>query len=143
MIRSTVFVVLALGLLVTRVDVIGDEKALDGVCEKDGHMIVGERPITIDKRTPMPRKRRHVATKYPDWPSDLVGSGGWMGEMLVDKQGRVARVWTTRDMKFNRPFPLFTQAIVDAMMQWVYEPLLVETRPTPFCVRVTMSVNWS
>src|SRR5262245_56704509 len=105
--RSTVFVVLALGLLVTRVDAIVAENAPNGVCAKEAHTIVGERPITIDRRTPMPRKLRHVATKYPDWPSDLVGSGGWMGEVLVDKQGRVARVWTTRDVKFNRPFQTF------------------------------------
>ena len=146
MVRSTVFfvaVALVLGFLVTRANAIAGETTSAGVCMKEGHKIVGERPIPIDRQTPMPRKVRHVATKYPDWPSDIVGSGGWSGELLLDKQGRVVHVWTTRDVKFNRPFPAFTQAIVDAIMQWRYEPVLIKKTPTPACVTVTMSINWS
>jgi hypothetical protein len=146
MVRSTVVFValsLVLGLVVTRANAIAGENTPAGVCMKEGHNIVGERPIPIDRRTPMPRRVRHVATKYPDWPSDIVGSGGWSGEPLLDKQGRVVQVWTTRDVKFNRPFPAFSQAIVEAIMQWRYEPLLIKKRPTPACVTVTMSINWS
>ena len=142
--RSMVLVsTLLLSLLATHVNAVAAENAPAGVCMKEGHTIVGERPITIDPRTPTPKKIRHVATKYPDWPSDIVGSGWWMGEMLLDKRGKVVRVWTTRDVKFNRPFPAFTQAIVDAIEQWEYEPLLVKKRPTPACMTITMSINWS
>jgi hypothetical protein len=125
MVRSTVFfvaVALVLGFLVTRANAIAGETTSAGVCMKEGQKIVGERPIPIDRQTPMPRKVRHVATKYPDRPSDIVGSGGWSGELLLDKQGRVVH------------FPAFTQAIVDAVMQWRYEPLLAfenSQLPTP------------
>jgi len=137
------FVALALGLLVPRINANAAENVPAGVCLREGHKIVGERPIPIDKRTPMPRKVRHVATKYPDWPPDIVGSGGWSGELLVDKRGRVVQVWTTRDVKFNRSFPAFTQAIAEAIMQLEYEPLLVEKTAMAVCVTVTMSINWS
>jgi hypothetical protein len=96
------FVALVLGVLVIRANAIAGENTAAGVCMKEGHKIVGERAISIDRRAPMPRKVRHVATKYPDWPPDIVGSGGWSGDLLLDKQGRVVQVWTTRDVKFNR-----------------------------------------
>ena len=68
---------------------------------------------------------------------------GERGELLLDKQGRVVHVWTTKDVKFNRPFPAFTQAIVEAILQWQYEPLLVKKTSAPACVTVTMSISWS
>jgi hypothetical protein len=143
MVRSTVFAhAAALSVLMTGINATGTENPA-GVCVKEGQKIVGELPVRIDRRTPMPKKIRHMPTKYPDWPSDIVGSGWWTGELLLDRHGRVVRVWTTRDVKFNRPFPTFTQAIVGAIMQWQYEPLLVNERATPACVTVTMSIDWS
>jgi hypothetical protein len=41
------------------------------------------------------------------------------------------KVWTIRAVKFTPPFPQFNHAIVDAIKQWRFEPLMVERRPVP------------
>ncbi len=60
------------------------------------------------------------------------GLGLWMGEVLIDSEGKVANVWTVQDPQLTPPFPAFTDAIVAAIRQWEYERLILPKRgPTP------------
>jgi len=64
-----------------------------------------------------------------------------MGEFLLDTQGKVLKVWTLREVGLSPPFPLFNEAIVDAIPQWQFEPLIVEGQSVPACTTVTVMTN--
>jgi len=115
------------------------------LCEREGQEIVGEKPRRLGTRTGRPKKLRNVVPDYPERPKGTtvrVG-GAWVGEVLIDANGKVAHVWTTRELKFTPPFPSFNQAIVDAIRQWEFEPLRVDKRPVPVCMAVSININWS
>jgi outer membrane biosynthesis protein TonB len=113
-----------------------------GVCESESRRR-GIALVRIGNGLSMPKKVRHVQPNYPEWRRGTVGSGFWMGEFLVGTDGTVVQVWTVRAVKFTPPFPQFNQAIVNAIRQWQFEPLLLERRPVPFCATVTVQINWS
>ena len=114
-----------------------------GVCSREGMKLVGMAPIQIDKRRHEPKKIRSATPKYPELPRGTRGSGGWTGEFLLDREGSVAQVWTLREVSFRPAFPPFNQAIVDAITQWKFEPLIVQGQPVPVCTAVTVSIDWS
>jgi hypothetical protein len=66
----------------------------------------------------------------------------WIGELLLDTHGKVARVWTVREVEFTPSFPAFNQAIVDALKKWEFTPVVVKGDAIPLCTTVTVSINW-
>lgn len=66
----------------------------------------------------------------------------WLGEILIDNSGKIARVWALREVRFVPPFPAFNNAIADAIRQWQFEPLLVQDQATPACMTVTFNIDW-
>ena len=141
MVQLTPFLVV--GLLVILVTGVAAENSPAGVCVNEGQKIVGERPITINKQTPMPKKVRHVPITYPAWPSGTRASGFWMGEMLLNTDGKVVQVWAIREVTFSPPFPAFHKAIIDSILQWRFEPLVIKNARVPVCSAITMGFNWS
>jgi hypothetical protein len=74
--------------------------------------------------------------------SDLVAGGGvWIGEILIDTQGRVSGVWTIREVTFTPPIPLLNKAITDAVAKWQFAPAAVDKVPVPICRTVSVNVN--
>jgi hypothetical protein len=114
-----------------------------GVCEKEATTLFGISPVRIGKNVKAPKRIRYVAPKYPEWPAGTVGSGMWVGEFLIDTKGRVAKVWPIREPRFTPPFPQFNQAIVDAVKESLYEPLVIDGRARPVCGTMTVNINWS
>jgi hypothetical protein len=119
-----------------------ERASYSSVCEPESRRR-GIAPTRIGNGVTMPKKVRHVNPNYPEWRPGTLGSGFWMGEFLVGTDGAVAHVWTIRAVKFTPPCPQFNHAIVDAIKQWRFEPLMVERRPVPFCTTVTVQINWS
>jgi hypothetical protein len=113
-----------------------------GICEREGIAVVGIKPIRVGKAVRAPKKLRDVRPKYPEVAQATRGTGNWMGEVLLDTHGKVAHLWTVREIRFMPPFPEFNKAIVDAIRQWEFEPLLVKSAPTPVCMTVTVTVDW-
>jgi hypothetical protein len=113
-----------------------------GICEREAEKRVGQKAVRIAGSVRAPRKLRDVPPKYPEQPRGTVGSGMWLGEALISNTGRVAHVWPIREVKFVPPFPAFNNAITDAMKQWEFEPLLVQGKPSAFCMTVTVNINW-
>ena len=113
-----------------------------GVCEKEGVKIVGRTPARVGRGVRAPRKLRDAKPQYPELPANTVGSGMWIGEILVETHGKVAWVWTVRAVGFTPPFPVFNQAIVDAMKKYKFTPVVVKGHAIPFCTTVTVSINW-
>ena len=116
--------------------------ARSGVCEREAEKLVGQKAVRIGPSARAPKKIRHVPPKYPELPPGTVGSGGWLGEVLITTAGKVAHVWSIREVKFVPPFPAFNNAVTDALKQWEFEPLLVQGKPTAFCMTVTVNINW-
>jgi hypothetical protein len=116
---------------------------LRGTCVREGAKLVGARPVYADRNFRLPKKIHNAAPTYPNPPAGTVGTGGaWVGEALIDTQGRIARVWTIRPVKFTPPFPKFNTAIADSIKEWRFEPPTVNGVATPVCLPVTVNINW-
>ena len=72
-----------------------------------------------------PRLVRRVEPAYPDIARLSQVQGVVILEATTDIYGRVAAVRVLRSL------PLLDAAAIDAVRQWVYEPLLVNGRPRP------------
>ena len=113
-----------------------------GICMREGAKLVGEDPVLIGKATGPPLSIRDVKPNYPETRGKTKGMGMWIGEVLIGRDGKVVRVWPTREVQFTPPFPMFNQAIVDALQQWEYHPIVRESRTVPFCMTTSMNINW-
>ena len=116
--------------------------ARPGVCEREAEKRVGQKAIRIGRSVRAPKRLRHVPPKYPELPPGTVGSGMWIGEVLINNTGKVAHVWPIREVTFVPPFPAFNNANTEAIQQWEFEPLLAQGKPTAFCMTVTVNINW-
>ena len=111
-------------------------------CEKESEKLWGQKPVRIGGSMRPPKKLRSVAPQYPDLPPETLGSGIWLGEVLIGDSGKVAYVWPIREVIFSPPFPAFNNAITDAIRQWEFAPLLVQGQPMPVCMTVSMTIDW-
>jgi hypothetical protein len=116
--------------------------ARPGVCEREGYKLAHEKPQRIDGKMPAPKRLRHTAPTYPDLPQGTVGSGSWMGEVLIDPSGTIRHIWPVREVLFTPPFPAFNTSIVDAIRQWQYEPSWFDDQPVFVCMTVTVTIEW-
>jgi hypothetical protein len=116
--------------------------ARPGVCEREAEKLVGQKAVRIGRSVRAPKKLRDVPPKYPELPPGTVGSGVWLGEVLINNAGKVVHVWPIREVKFVPSFPAFNNAITDAMQQWEFEPLFVKGKPAAFCMTVSVNINW-
>lgn len=113
-----------------------------GVCEREAEKLLGQKAVRIGRSTRAPKKLRHVPPNYPELPPGTQASGVWLGEILIDNSGKVARVWALREVRFVPPIPAFNNAIADAIQQWQFEPLLVQGKARPACMTATININW-
>jgi hypothetical protein len=113
-----------------------------GVCEHEAEKLLGEKPVRIDRSVRAPKKIRDVPPKYPELPPGTIGSGMWIGEVLINNSGKIAHVWPIREVEFKPPFPAFDSAITDAIQQWEFEQLFVQGTAVPVCMTVTVNINW-
>ena len=113
-----------------------------GICMREGGKLVGREPVTVGRTIRAPKRIKDVTPDYPELPPGTVGPGRWIGEFLLGAGGKVVRVWTIREPAFYPPFPAFNEAIVAAVRQWEFEPVLVKSEPTPVCMTVDMIFEW-
>lgn len=111
-------------------------------CEEEGAQILGATPIRLGPGSPSPVKIKDVQPIYPDIPPNRIGHGNWVGDVLIGTDGSVAKVWTVRKVEFRPPFDEFTDAIVSAVLQWQFRPIIMDSRLTPACLRTTVLVRW-
>jgi TonB family protein len=82
-----------------------------------------------------PKLLRRVAPEYPYLALQTRSAGTVVAEAHVDDQGRVTSVTVVSGN------PVFTEAVVAAVQQWRYQPLLLNGVPTPFILNVNLSFN--
>jgi len=92
-----------------------------------------EAPILAIGEVRPPRLVRRVEPEYPLIAVESRTQGSVILEATTDIYGRVAAV------RVLRSIPLLDEAAIDAVRQWVYEPLLINGRPRPVTFTVTVT----
>ena len=83
-------------------------------------------------RVKPPKLIRDVKPAYPEAAREAGVEGIVILEATTDTYGRVDSV------KVLRSIPALDQAAVDALKQWVYEPMIIDGKPQPVVFTVTM-----
>ena len=105
-----------------------------GVCGREGAKILGTQPLEPRGKLNLPRTIRRVQPQCPPLPAGTtIVTNYWIGEALIDGKGHVAEVWTVKAPKLMRAFPAVADAIVTAIREWEWEPLVVDKKARPFC----------
>jgi protein TonB len=96
--------------------------------------VVGEveSPVRAIGEIKEPRLVRKVDPVYPEIARQARVAGTVILEATTDISGRVATV------KVLRSIPLLDQAAIDAVRQWVYEPMIINGRPRGVIFTVTV-----
>ena len=97
-------------------------------------------PISMDDNVPVmavgevtpPRLVRRVDPVYPEIARKARVAGIVVLEATTDAAGRVLNVTVLRSI------PLLDQAAIDAVKQWIYEPMVINGRPRPVTFTVTV-----
>jgi TonB family protein len=87
-----------------------------------------------DKKGAMkgPKLVKQVTPVYPEDARKQGIEGAVILELTTDAEGRVQKA------KVLRSIPALDQAAIDAVKQWVYEPMIIDGEPKPFVFTVTV-----
>jgi TonB family protein len=99
--------------------------------ETVGGVVGGVIRAGTDKVKP-PKLIKEVQAAYPEEARKAGVEGVVIMEATTDTYGRVASI------KILRGIPLLNQAALDAIKQWVYEPMVIDGKPQPVTFTVTM-----
>jgi protein TonB len=91
-----------------------------------------QKPIRIGGQVTAPALVFRVEPKYPDFAAQAQIEGLVILEATVDVDGRVEAVTVLRS------HGLLDQAAIDAVKQWRYSPLVLNGKPFPFILTVTV-----
>jgi TonB family protein len=80
-----------------------------------------------------PRKILDVKPVYPEDARAAKVEGAVIIEAVIDTLGKV------QDARILRSVPMLDQAAVDAVRQWRFEPVVIEGRPRPVIMTVTVN----
>jgi len=80
-----------------------------------------------------PKKVKHVSPEYPEIARNARVQGVIILECIIAPEGHVT------DIRVLRGIPLLDKAAIDAVRQWVYTPTLLEGRPVPVVMTVTVN----
>jgi protein TonB len=92
-------------------------------------------PVRVGGDISTPRLIHRVDPEYPPIAVNAQIEGMVILEATVDANGAV------RDTRVLRSHSVLDEAAVDAVRQWRYEPLLLNGKPTPFVLTVTVSFS--
>jgi protein TonB len=96
--------------------------------------VVGEveAPVRAIGEIKPPKLVHSVDPLYPEIARQARVEGVVIIEATTDVYGRVQTV------KVLRSIPLLDQSAIDAVRQWVYEPMIINGRPRPVIFTVTV-----
>jgi TonB family protein len=116
---------------------VGPEGRVSGVVGGVVGGVIGEvePPVRAEGAISPPRLIKQVDPIYPEIARQSRIEGIVILEIMTDMYGRV------QSAKVLRSIPLLDQAAIDAVRQWIYEPLLVDGKPRA-CI-FTATVNFT
>ena len=94
-------------------------------------------PVRVGGEISAPKLVRRVEPEYPPIAVSALIEGIVILEATVDDTGAV------KDARVLRSHGVLDAAAVRAVEQWIYEPLLLNGRATPFVLTVTVSFSLS
>jgi TonB family protein len=95
-------------------------------------LTAGQRPLRVGGAIRPPRQTRHVGPEFPGGIETNSIVSITIGEIVVGTDGRVVAA------RLLRSHPLFSQAVLDAVRQWEYEPTLLNGVATPVVITFTI-----
>jgi protein TonB len=93
------------------------------------------KPVRVGGEISAPRLIHRVDPEYPPIAVSAMIEGMVILEATVDSDGAV------RDTRVLRSHGVLDDAAVNAVREWRYEPLLLNGKPTPFVLTVTVSFS--
>ena len=90
-------------------------------------------PVRVGGDVAQPRKIKSVAPVYPAIAKSAGVSGAVILEVTIGPDGHVT------DTRILRSVPLLDQAAIDAVRQWVYQPMLLNGVPTSVIMTTTVT----
>lgn len=94
--------------------------------------------VRVGGNIPEPRRLSHVPPAYPDSARQARIQGVVVLEAMIGPTGQVEDVKVVRGVH-----PLIDQAAIDAVRQWVYAPTLLDGKPVPVIMTVTVNFRLS
>jgi TonB family protein len=94
-------------------------------------------PIRVGGAITEPRKVRNVAPVYPEIARQARVQGIVILEATIDATGKVTEVTVLRGV------PLLDQAAIEAVRQWEYTPTLLDGKPVPVIMTITVNFKLS
>jgi TonB family protein len=88
--------------------------------------------VKVEGQIPPPKCIKSVTPTYPEIARNARSEGPVILGVRTDEQGKVEAVSVIRSI------PLLDQAAIDAVRQWVYEPLIVKGKPRKAAFTVTV-----
>ena len=89
-------------------------------------------PVRITDKTKLPKLIKQVNPVYPEKARKTGVQGEVVLEATIDIYGRV------KSIKVLSSIPALDQAAVDAIKQWVYEPVVINNKPRAAIFTVTV-----
>lgn len=102
-----------------------------------GGIVLRGKPLRITTEIQQPKRIKQVDAVYPQIARQARVEGTVILEATTDIYGRV------QDVKILRSIPLLDQAAIDAVKQWVYEPVVINGKPreVTFTVQVQFKLE--
>jgi hypothetical protein len=111
-------------------------------CEAESRIRFGTSPAYAVHLKGGPKRLRGSKLSLPEVPHGTRGSGRAIHQFLIGPDGRVQAVWAVQEPVLDPPFPAFSQAIVDELKTWEYEPYRVGGKALPVCMTVSTDIHW-
>jgi TonB family protein len=112
-----------------------DKKSTVGTWEKTGTDSETRPPVQAKGDVKPPKLIKKIDPIYPEEARKAGIHGVVILEATTDKEGKVV------DVKVLRSIPELNQAAVDALKQWVYEPMIIDGQPQGVTFTVTVRFN--
>ncbi len=94
-----------------------------------------EGAVKVTDAIPPPKLIKKVDPVYPEAARKAGVEGVVILEARIDVQGKV------KNVRILRSIPQLNQAAIDAVKQWVYEPLIIEGQPKEAIFTITVRFN--
>jgi hypothetical protein len=104
---------------------------------------VAPAPLRVGGDIPQPKKIYDVPISWPerDVPTTFSGSA-WVGEATIAEDGTVTDLTVLHRVQIDPSWPEWEAAIADAVLQWRYEPFLLDGQPVPVIMTITVLVHY-
>jgi hypothetical protein len=111
-------------------------------CRAESEKLAGRPAAAFDKNSRGPRKLHAEPLDLVAQADGRQGTGIWLGEVLINQEGKVQTVWTIRSPRFEPAWPGFDAIVARNLEQSLYQPTVVDGEATPVCLVVSVLIDY-